>query len=411
MEKQREIKTFDRSFIKVSLLFLGLVLLICFFPKWFTQGVSGLVFNTQTGAIGDTIGGTMGPFIAILAAALTFFAFWVQFKANELQKFEIKDQKALYAAERVETRFLEMVKFCRENLSEMKYEKYSETQKKVIPHEGRRVPILIFREFTICLEDIDFLFWSENLDYYLKPNYRLELQEIVDRNNIKASMLSMIKIDIAYAITYFGVGKEGRISIEHNFKEKYQGNFFGQLLDFISRKPKMEDLVNSKRWQDIAKRIKFNQKDLVGLDKGQVFRAITSDIDEKIEYLKSINPYYKYYGGHQHRLGHYFRHLFHSYVFLDSRKEVSNEDKYLLSKLLRSQLSTYEQALILINSISSLGMAWEYIPKAELQVENSYSKGKLISTYNVITNLPGEHLNGIKYNQFYPLVAFEFTKT
>lgn len=48
---------------------------------WALVKHSWIDFST-TGQIGDTIGGIMGPFIAIAAAGLTFIAFWVQCKAN-----------------------------------------------------------------------------------------------------------------------------------------------------------------------------------------------------------------------------------------------------------------------------------------------------------------------------------------
>lgn len=52
------------------------------FTKW------SIVDFTETGEIGDTIGGIMSPFISIIGALLTFAAFWVQYLANQKQ-FEI----------------------------------------------------------------------------------------------------------------------------------------------------------------------------------------------------------------------------------------------------------------------------------------------------------------------------------
>lgn len=62
---------------------------------------------SNTGPIGDTIGGIMGPFVAIAAAMLTFLAFWVQFKANEQQRKDI-------ALERFESNFFELLHFHQE---------------------------------------------------------------------------------------------------------------------------------------------------------------------------------------------------------------------------------------------------------------------------------------------------------
>ena len=61
-----------------------------------------LPFDNDTGVIGDTIGGFMGPLIAIAAAVLTFMAFWVQYKANIYQRKDI-------SIERFENNFFEML--------------------------------------------------------------------------------------------------------------------------------------------------------------------------------------------------------------------------------------------------------------------------------------------------------------
>lgn len=46
-----------------------------------------------TGQVGDTYGGTVGPVIAIIAAILTFMAFFIQFLANEQQRNYLKQQR------------------------------------------------------------------------------------------------------------------------------------------------------------------------------------------------------------------------------------------------------------------------------------------------------------------------------
>lgn len=53
-----------------------LILFICALPVLFVK--FSIIDFTSTGQIGDTIGGIMGPFIAILAALLNFIAFWAQ---------------------------------------------------------------------------------------------------------------------------------------------------------------------------------------------------------------------------------------------------------------------------------------------------------------------------------------------
>lgn len=92
--------TFDRAFWKSFGWFLLIAVLICCLP-WVLAKHSWIDFS-ETGQIGDTIGGIMGPFIAIAAAGLTFIAFWVQFKANNQQRHDI-------AIERFESNLFEMI--------------------------------------------------------------------------------------------------------------------------------------------------------------------------------------------------------------------------------------------------------------------------------------------------------------
>ena len=46
---------------------------------------------SETGQIGDTIGGLMNPFIAISGVITTFLAFLLQIEANKLQRPQIRN--------------------------------------------------------------------------------------------------------------------------------------------------------------------------------------------------------------------------------------------------------------------------------------------------------------------------------
>lgn len=81
-------------------IFILFVVIICFLPWVFTH--SWFIDFSETGQIGDTIGGIMSPFIAIIAAWLTFLAFLVQYKANIEQREDI-------AKERFENYLFEMI--------------------------------------------------------------------------------------------------------------------------------------------------------------------------------------------------------------------------------------------------------------------------------------------------------------
>lgn len=104
-------KTFTLDFWIYLAIFIALIGGICYLPTYFTES-ERYYFYKETGTIGDTIGGTMGPFVAIAAAILTFLAFWVQFKANEQQRKDI-------ALERFESNFFELLHFHQEITNEL----------------------------------------------------------------------------------------------------------------------------------------------------------------------------------------------------------------------------------------------------------------------------------------------------
>ncbi|EKA87698.1 hypothetical protein [Bacteroides fragilis] len=79
----------EQTYIRISqILFLASIILILFSflsPILFTSSFSNWDF-TETGQIGDTIGGIMNPFIAIAGVISTFLAFFMQIEANKIQR-------------------------------------------------------------------------------------------------------------------------------------------------------------------------------------------------------------------------------------------------------------------------------------------------------------------------------------
>lgn len=64
-----------------------------YFSKFPSSKSSEALIPGDTGPIGDTFGGMLGPTIAIIAAYLTFLAFWIQYRANRLQEVYLKQQR------------------------------------------------------------------------------------------------------------------------------------------------------------------------------------------------------------------------------------------------------------------------------------------------------------------------------
>ena len=72
-----------------SLAIAALVIILagCLAPWLFT--LPGTPDFTNTGEIGDTIGGTMSPFVGIAGVIMTFVAFMMQVRANEIQREQL----------------------------------------------------------------------------------------------------------------------------------------------------------------------------------------------------------------------------------------------------------------------------------------------------------------------------------
>ena len=100
LNQKKKYHTFDGDFWMYLLIPVIPMVVICFLPSLLTK--DGVLNFTSTGGIGDTIGGIMSPFVAMVAALLTFVAFWIQYKANIQQRQDI-------ALERFERNLFEML--------------------------------------------------------------------------------------------------------------------------------------------------------------------------------------------------------------------------------------------------------------------------------------------------------------
>lgn len=144
-ENSKKNKTFTLDFWIYLAIFIALISGICCFPALFTK--SGRLDFRNTGQIGDTIGGIMGPFVAIAAAILTFLAFWVQFKANEQQRKDI-------ARERFENNLFELLHFHQDITNELllKCNVYSNNYQnniRTVEEKGRDVFQLLYEDAIV----------------------------------------------------------------------------------------------------------------------------------------------------------------------------------------------------------------------------------------------------------------------
>lgn len=171
------------------------------------------------------------------------------------------------------------------------------------------------------------------------------------------------EINIAYMITFVGVSSINAQLLTSVLKQHYTDEFTDQII---------------KRFKQILKG-----------EKNEIART------NPLEVAKAIEKDEKKYSGVQDVLGNYFRLLYNTIGYLHEQKWIEAEDRYIYAKMIRSQMSDYEELLLFYNSVSDFGMDWEY---------NGHGDKKLITTYQLIKNIP-IHIEEAR--KFYPQIKFE----
>lgn len=339
------------------------VVIIFFLPMLFTQ-YNWLGFDFEkTGEIGDTIGGIMTPFIAIVASGLTFAAFYMQYRANEIQianfkeqkkqfkeqldkqneQFEeeytqqtlqfntqIKEQKEASEIEQFENKFFEMLRLHKENVNEIQ-----KTNKDGVVKQGRQLFNIMFREFEFC--------------------YKVVSQLCEKQPELKDKKTNLIRI--SYAFYYTGIGKDA----EPIFKA------------IIGDNPLTNEVHKYlKRLQE-----NFGKKNKAGVAlEGSSIRMPNNKIEIFYTEFKPL---------HGQVIGHYYRHLFQTVKFVDAQSFLKDDEKKKYTKIIRAQLTDYEQAMLYYNIVSGFGRKWVKDDKHKGVTLELLVKYKMI--HNAIPNL------------------------
>lgn len=316
-------KITSMNWIVILLLFVALVFILFSFlaPVLFTQfSTAGGINFSNTGQIGDTIGGLMNPFVALSGVIVTGLAFYIQYRANKLQRhlFEVQqtdsknqfqdqldNQRALSSLQQFEAHFYEMLRLHRENILEMKIEGYvfeGKAKSKVSKDTlGRKIFVTMKAEFEAVLS-----LYTQDRPLDLK---------------------AFIK---CYKLYFHGI-------------KRFQADF-----------PEEKDFVM------LVKKVRKQHEDNPDL----------FDDEERKEYSGvKLNFNYRPFSGHVSRLGHYYRHLYHCVKFVATSEVVTNyEDRMKFLDLLRAQLSNHEQVLLFYNWVATFGENWE-IPEQRFLTE------------------------------------------
>ena len=100
-------------------------------------------------------------------------------------------------------------------------------------------------------------------------------------------------------------------------------------------------------------------------------------------------------------LGHYYRQMYHTVKYVLQPKWLTEEERYGYVKLLRAQMSDYEQMMLYYNSLSINGFAWKR-SKSKTEIE----KMSLIARFRLIKNIPYHY----DYFYFHPSDLFVLEK-
>ena len=410
----------DSTFALVARFFIfigaGLFLMVmCNSPD---AGNNAKDYWTIWGTRGDFTAGMVGTLFALAGFIYVYLSFKKQREANDLQADSFKHEK-------VESRFFELLGLHRDNVSELSFKYHSAVvrlDEKFIPyphkikHElsNRQVFQAIKRQFFELVDEVGCLF-EESLTNDI---YEFAYLQAVKTNTtyverkIEPNLLA--KVDLLYLIVFFGVGTDGRSTIYSLSEGRYKQAFLNRLLGLAMLKPKVTSRYFEKWWRINTSVNK--QKILWGLHiRHEDPKATPEELTEFYfvygDVYLPFDPYYpndyeKYYGGHQFRLGHYFRHLYQTVGFIHRQKHLSPTEKYDYIRHLRGQLSTDEEIVLFLNSVSQLGRVWD------LETKKDHSpipkQDQLISTYHLIKNIPADQIKAdITLSAFYPQIDYE----
>lgn len=350
---KQNMNSYNINIRHIILILVVATILICLLPLLLTQ--FSIVDFTNKGQIGDTIGGIMGPFVAIVASFLTFLAFLMQYQANEIQKKELKRQSMVHDQEQFEAKLYQMLDVYNKNVSRLRAGDL--VGKRAIPEllsELHFIYRCVRYAYRSIKEAGTALFVTDKAQ---REDMELYMKEVL--KDAKAENIEFMKF--AYALFFYGFPRV-------NPYERYKGKYV------------LENIIFQRLQQ-----LRFEKS---------VVRYQDYFLDDKISiirYPNSNNAHYQMMKGHHEELGTYYRQMFQIFTSIaDLSESIADEDqKYRYAKLLRSQLTDYEQALLYYNSMSEMGTAWN---KMNASLGDTREGMGLIARFRLIKNIPGNYL-------------------
>lgn len=184
------------SIRQIFWIFLISIVLICLLPLLLTQ--FPIIDFTNTGEIGDTIGGIMGPFVAIVASFLTFLAFLMQYQANEIQKKELKRQATVHDKEQFESKLYQMLEVYNQNVKRLRAGEL----------EGKKAIPELLSEFHYIYRCVRYAYngiKQSGIALFVKDQKQLDDAELYMKEVLKdTGAENMVLMKFAYSLFFYG---------------------------------------------------------------------------------------------------------------------------------------------------------------------------------------------------------------
>jgi len=358
------------NWVSKLLIVISIAFVISSFALPFILTHFSIIDFTNTGEIGDTIGGIMNPFISIASTAMMFLAFYMQYNANKLQrqlfneqiqnekeqfKEEIAEQKKQFERNQFENQFFEMLKTHKENVNEIFVETIYYTYDGNIERNLKHTQTLSGRRA------LDYIIEEINIAYYIN--------KAMNKNSFTPQQC----LNEAYYFVWNGI------------ENQKQGSLLATktLLDYliIFRKNSISGMPNNKY--------------------GGVPEISYSP------HKKDFIPF----NNHSSSLGHYYRHLFQTVKYVVSKDFLTYEEKRNYLRILRAQMSNPEQVLLFYNWLAGYGDKWECETNhflTDYRMIHNVWQEMIIGDFDIEEIITKENPNYLKENNRRNDYLFEF---
>lgn len=338
-------KYIDNKFYVIGAGTIIILVVFIFIPYLLTHFSFGYSLDEKASNIGEAIGGIAGTVIAFIGIFLTFLAFYIQYKANQIQIENFKLQKTAneqqninFQFQQIESNLFNLLALHRQNIDEME-----------IKNKKQRVVFVILR--------------AEFQDIY----------EIVKKNYSKIDKMNHHKGNIAFVFFYFGIGETTSPTIKNILYPHYS-----------------KEVINA-----IESDIVTAQKE--GYKKQKYLGKFNIEANNK--------PYFPF-NGHQGRLSHYFAHFYEIVRHIEKQNVLSDSNKKDYIEALRAQCSVHELAIFFYCSISAIGRIWR---EQKYLSDKTEKPCNLITKYEIIKTLPSKQFTyELDPSVFYPDLKFSW---